>query len=309
MRRSAIRNVQAMGADVTYAKCWDALDDVFPKYAVCDVERMSFLNSQLGEEQLREVLAFDSVQHFSLERTTVDLPSAKRSSLLFPNLESFTAIESSFDAELLKGLKHSPNLKTIILFGPQINDAHLTAISECVTVTDVYLRRTSCSPLGIERLRRMRGLTKLTVEDSLLFVTADANGVFAGFPNLEVLSLANSPVSDNVLEPIADMPRLVYLNLRGTNITDRSLRFIVRVSGLRELDLGITQVGDNGAAHIVELRELERLYMDSTELTDNSINDFAKMKSLRHLDIGNTQISDASVQRLRIALPSLSIDR
>ena len=69
--------------------------------------------------------------------------------------------------------------------------------------------------------------------------------------------LADGEVKDEKLAPLANMPKLYALNLRGTAITDAGLAHIANAQELVRLHLEKTAVGDEGLKHLAKLEKLE----------------------------------------------------
>lgn len=101
----------------------------------------------------------------------------------------------------------------------------------------------------------------------------------ASLRKLEIVS----PVSANGLAPLSKLRQLRELTLGGDNIDDASLRQLARIENLESLKLVNTSVTDAGLLH------LERL------------------TKLRQLDPAGSKVTLSGLERIRRALPSLSI--
>ena len=153
-------------------------------------------------------------------------------------------------------------------------------------------------------------------------------------PNLDSLSLAYCPVSDELLPRIPGRS-LVTLNLASTDITDRSGKTIAQLPKLRELDagdtvtadeflrairlqrqlrklvLGGTKITDEAAATIHELENLEILRVHCTAVGDKFVREIKSMTSLRFIDLSDTSITDTGARYLTevASLESLDLNK
>jgi hypothetical protein len=109
----------------------------------------------------------------------------------------------------------------------------------------------------------------------------DDYSVLRLLPDVSVLQMANSDVTDQVLE-----------RLRG-------------IDSLQELDLNGTQVTDTGLAILRELPALTALRLARTNITDKGFRDVLLTKdSLMQLDLQHTQVSREAVKMWRGAKPN-----
>ena len=99
------------------------------------------------------------------------------------------------------------------------------------------------------------------------------------------------------LLPIADY--LTKLDLRNTEISERSLVYIGGFPKLTELNLRGTEIGNTGLGELVRLRGLQTLNLCETEVSDDGLRWFREMKSLRQVFLWNSKVSLPA--RLRLA--------
>lgn len=102
--------------------------------------------------------------------------------------------------------------------------------------------------------------------------------------NIAWLDLGRSPVGDDLVEVIADLPHLTRLHLQQTSVTDAGLAHLGNLEFLEYLNLYGTAVTDSGLVHLESLPALNSIYLWQTEVTD------------------------AGVTRLQSALPDLYIN-
>jgi len=92
--------------------------------------------------------------------------------------------------------------------------------------------------------------------------------VLVGFPALEVLNLADTPIDDDGLRLIPVFKELKELNLSGTKITDAGLTHLLRLKNLKTLDLNHTAITDDGLQQLAPLKQLSRPSVFETKVTE-----------------------------------------
>lgn len=111
------------------------------------------------------------------------------------------------------------------------------------------------------------------------FTSATENGLtclkrLTRFSRLSV-DLTRIPVTDAMLESLADLPGLDRLVLIATPITDESLAVVARIPKLRSLNLGNTAVTDAGLEHLKGLAGLRFLRLCDTKATRQAVQKLA----------------------------------
>jgi hypothetical protein len=66
-------------------------------------------------------------------------------------------------------------------------------------------------------------------------------------------------------------PNMVVVSLAGTGVTDDDLKLFEGFPLVQVLDLSETTVGDHGLSHLVKLPALEELIVVNTRISDGSI--------------------------------------
>jgi internalin A len=137
---------------------------------------------------------------------------------------------------------------------------------------------------------------------------------FAGLPNLRILDLSFSLLTDSgierlkPLEGVTDLnlysveritdvaiayirgwKNLERLNLRGTDVTDTSLQYIAAFPALKSLDVSHTQVTNNGMEYLPSLRTLEEFRVGGNKVTGTGLRWLKVLPKLRVLDLNGAQ--------------------
>jgi hypothetical protein len=106
-------------------------------------------------------------------------------------------------------------------------------------------------------------------------------------------------ITDQGIQPIADLPDLRYLDLGGCSLlTDQSMKVLSHLPHLTELGVmsdGITDTGITTLAHATSIRSLQ---LDETKITNNAMTLLAELRELRDLSIAHTAIDDDGLGKL-----------
>ena len=133
---------------------------------------------------------------------------------------------------------------------------------------------------GLSHLRRLRRLEHLILEhtqvESLAFVSHVST--------IKHLRLADTPMNDAGLAPIAGFKGLVVVDLTGT------------------------QVSDAGLVHLVALTRLTHLSLKNTRITDAGLRELAALTRCEWLDLGGAGVTAEGIASLQKILPEMHID-
>ena len=105
----------------------------------------------------------------------------------------------------------------------------------------------------------------------------------------------------------ADLEKVTYLELIGTQFTDAGLKKVAKLQKLRTLGLANTKITDAGLKEVAKLQELEHLNLTSTKITDTGLKELAKLQKLMYLYLDDTAITDDGAVELKKALPNCEI--
>jgi len=99
------------------------------------------------------------------------------------------------------------------------------------------------------------------------------------------INFRQRPVTDELLEKIAELNELKQLMLNGLDITDERLR------------------------KICEIKSLEILWLDSTPVTDAGLEHLTRLPNLRRLVVSGPNMTKSGIASLRERLPNVVFDR
>lgn len=172
-----------------------------------------------------------------------------------------------------------------------------------VALVGVPLKEADLAALtGLPRLRHL-DLGGSTATDAAL-----AN--LGTLPALEWLSVSRTKVTDKGLAAVKKFPELAYLELNNLPLTDAGVAALAKHPALREVHLtDCARVSDTSVPALAALPKLATLSLAGTALTDTGLARLAGTKGLKVLWLTRTKVSDAAVERLRAALPGLTVNR
>src|SRR5712692_9406126 len=137
-------------------------------------------------------------------------------------------------------------------------------------------------------------------------IDRDASGDVIG------VHLRGSWVSDTELLDLAQLPKLEFVDLSHTRITDDGLLHLKPAKQIRDLNLYYAeQITDQGMAAIRDWKNLKRLNVRGTRISDGTLAIVSGLTGLETLDIAYTQITDNGLDGLvpLTKLKELSIGR
>ena len=123
------------------------------------------------------------------------------------------------------------------------------------------------------------------------------------------LSLLRDKVTDEtlkLLEPLA--PRLVWLNVSRTAITDASAASLGKLKQLRRLHVANTAVGDGAVRAMADLEKLEFANFYGTKITDDALPFFLLMPALKKLHAWQTGVTAEGAKAARDHFARFEVD-
>lgn len=173
-----------------------------------------------------------------------------------------------------------------------LKDKDLVLLAQISSLRGLALSEARFTTQGMRPLLALK-LEWLNLEASS--VTDDAGPILAQFNGLASLSLAETKISDLILEHVAKLAHLVTLDLSSTAIDDEGLQHLSSLTNLRELLLGQTRVTGTRLGHLRPSRQLSKLALYDTPLDDSAAKWLPQFRQLRWLSLENTRLTDAGL--------------
>ncbi len=177
------------------------------------------------------------------------------------------------------------------LNGTPTDDRALPTISHLYDLQVLFLSE-HVSDKGLKFLPSLKNLRVLAAPG--LFITDDSVGILSQLPRLQYLSLKGSQISDQALAAFSDRPlRRLDLGLRAT---DAALKYISEIKTLEHLDVHASRVTETGLAYLKGL-PLHTLFLGPS-IADRDLPVLLAFKKLKRLDLSGANLSDAALQTL-----------
>ncbi len=125
-------------------------------------------------------------------------------------------------------------------------------------------------------------------------------------PNVRVLDVTDSAVTDDGLRNLRELISLNELHLGGTRITDAGLVHLKGLTQLSSLDVGRTRITDAGLVYLKRFPQLLSLDLADTGVTDAGLAYLSGLSRLRRLTLP-LGVSKEGVRRVQGALPSTRV--
>jgi mono/diheme cytochrome c family protein len=119
--------------------------------------------------------------------------------------------------------------------------------------------------------------------------------------------LGGNAITDAVIAPLAQLKRVLKLDLGFTGVTDAGLAHVRGLTGLTHLHLEGTKVTDRGMTVVATLKNLEYLNLYSTAITDAGLSPLSKLPKLKSLYLWQSKATQEGVKKLKEALPKTEV--
>ncbi|MEO2045465.1 MAG: hypothetical protein ABGX16_02700 [Pirellulales bacterium] len=130
--------------------------------------------------------------------------------------------------------------------------------------------------------------TRQALNEIGVLVTMDSNRQHV--QGIALLPSTQQEVLEQTIQLVAKLPQLEVLRLLGTRVTDKQLTQISTNTSLTMLGLSKTNIGDMGLKQLRSLSNLQALYLAATRVTDQGLESVGKLHSLEILDLSKTSL-------------------
>jgi len=125
--------------------------------------------------------------------------------------------------------------------------------------------------------------------------------------NVVRVELRDNDRAHTALMHIGALRKVWFVDLTNTPVGDEQLAYLAELPALRTLKLADTKVTDAGLQHLKNLHRLEWLDVSRTGVTDAGLEHLRALPSLREIDLLGTRVSEKGVTDLQRALPGAMI--
>ena len=183
------------------------------------------------------------------------------------------------DIEETAKLQHLQNLG---LSKTNIQDDDLGKMADLSITEYLVLDNTSITGSSFHKLSAAKNLKKLVLNGSA-FDDRNMSALAAAFPNLEVLILRDTSISDASLKELIRCP-LTFVRLENTAIGDQGVRYLAEIPTLTFVGLANTKVSDACLAELAKLLNLKTVTLVGNQLSAEAIEEFKKLRPKIKLD-------------------------
>lgn len=210
-------------------------------------------------------------------------------------------------------LPRMKSLRDVELSCPGITDAGLAAVCRCAGLKSLTIGRCGITDAGLAKIGDLTLLEYLSVKHASIRGTT--LGVLSRCPSLRELDLMFMNLDAAVIDHITAASSIESLNLYniGVRITDDVLRRIAGLKALKRLDIlakdaSEMPITDAGIRHLAGLKKLEYVWLNyCAGVTDAALKHIEGLTSLRELRLDKSRITKAGVNRLKAAIPDISV--
>jgi hypothetical protein len=126
--------------------------------------------------------------------------------------------------------------------------------------------------------------------------------------DLQAISLYNTQVTDKELSHLQKLTGIQSIDLSSTKINGAGLVYLNRLQRLNRLNLSYTGVTDAGLAHLTQIPSLQSLNLSKTKISDHALNIVKELPRLQDLNLYYTNVGDAGLQRIQQLAQLQSLD-
>ncbi len=214
----------------------------------------------------------------------VSTPNESPSEPVASSPSSAEQVELSFEeqhAQVLRGDSIALKLTQAKITSEQI--VQLSLLSE--KLLELQLDAGEVDDTRLEALTQLTSLEHLRLRDSPI---TDA-GIFkldpSKLPNLRIINLPQSSLTEVGLKHLASFPKLIQLRLSAAMLDDRAAEVLATYPALRSLHLIGPKFTDAALDQLAKMPKLSSLYIDDCHLSDSAWERLFKAKPSIHVHI------------------------
>lgn len=132
-----------------------------------------------------------------------------------------------------------------------------------------------------------------------------------GSSYVRFINLGGTEITNKGLFLLKEYPNLDNLLIGGTSISDEGLVHLKVLENLRALSFGgyrRSKISDSGAIHLSKMGTLEILDISNTQITDIGLREIRKMKNLKILYLKRLSVTKKEIAKLKKALPKCRVE-
>ena len=182
----------------------------------------------------------------------------------------------------------------------------ITAVQRGET-TRILVEREVLGDDDLVEIAKLAPLVDLLLDNDQSQFTLPGVAPLAELPQLQHLRIRGRGIDDAALAEIAKLKRLRILNLPRGSFTDAGLAHLAELADLEMFRFGSPAVGDEGMKTIARWPAIRMLHLIDVPITDKGLAELAKIERLQSLYIDGGQITDAGWDALFRDRPRLHV--
>lgn len=207
-----------------------------------------------------------------------------------PALKNLRLEQSDVKNEDAKYLLDIPKLDDLDLKKTDFTATAYETLSQHKTLRKIRAPQTKFDNDCLKAIAGMKQLVALDLTDCNL-VTSAGCASLAGLANLEMLKLYGRDITDEALEHISKLQKLKVLGLAQSAVSKEGLDKLANHPTLKELDLYGCQAVNNAAIEKVgTIANLEILVLRETAVKNDGMQHLVGLKKLKELDLSESNI-------------------
>lgn len=237
------------------------------------------------------------------EKRSVDILKANKGDITFDDKGRASKVDLSINratAECVKALSAFSSLRMLNLnVNPKlIDDASLKSLDQLNDLETLLLYSSpSVTDMGVGHLRNLKKLKHLVIAHSQVS-DKGLRMITDWFPELEILNLTSTHVTDRGVPGIIGLTKLSSLALENTSITDAALVDIWKLKNLRVLNLEKSSISDKALKAIVKCQNLEDLFLAGTKVTPNGLKELCTLRKLLRVSLDGGVLTEEGIAAL-----------
>lgn len=186
----------------------------------------------------------------------------------------------------LRALRGWTDLFELSIASEQISDEGLAHLTQLKSLSTLELRSPRVTDVGLVHLSSLTALSTLSLRRA--HISGDGLALLVTPLSLKQLSLVDTPLADDDVDALRGVS-LLFLDLSGTQVTDKGLAQLLPIKGLLVLRLARTTIRGDGLPSLRRLTSLTTLDLSGTEVTDESL------QHCRGIPVGNLILDDTAI--------------
>jgi Leucine-rich repeat (LRR) protein len=241
-----------------------SLKKLYIKKAKITDSGLSDLISELSEKGQIESLGLIECHDLTNEGLEKICELASLRGLSLMGNEGLTSRSFEYIAEL-------KNLATLSVHDLAISESDLVFLQSLTKLETIRLtqseRTLTLTDEALESISRLHSLKSLTIDNAT--IEDSSLSQLAALQGLVSLGLIRTGVGDEGISKVTELfPNLTLLDMSGTNVSDEGMAHVGKLKKLERLIVENTDVGDVGLSHLDELTELKYVVLSSDNVSD-----------------------------------------